>query len=290
LKLKFGDAAARQVSERIGAPTATTATLKATPADRRVDGQLFIVLSDSSMWVFDVDSSAGASSTVLVPDAGAGRFLAAALVASTTFTSFAGPRAVRGVVYANVSNLAAFTVSGNDGLTYVAGERVLLANQTTAAECGIYVVGTVSGTAPLTRADDWAAGLTAINGSVVEVSEGTIWAGSSWKAMNTGSVVINTTDPQFYPRHCKGVATLSSGIKALGSTEGLYLFSTTKSDVQLTLDTPAGTLGTWGYRSAVADRTAGKSGTGALTIRSTVDAGTDQVSDTSTVKWLVTNW
>lgn len=36
-------------------------------------------------------------------------------------------RYVRGVVFANVADLAAFTVAGNDGLTYAAGERVLLA-------------------------------------------------------------------------------------------------------------------------------------------------------------------
>lgn len=93
MKLKYGDAAARQVSGRIGDPTATTTTLKAIPADRRVDGQLFLVLADSSLWAFDADSSASASSTVLVPDAGSGRFLAMGIasfggvyVASKAFT------------------------------------------------------------------------------------------------------------------------------------------------------------------------------------------------------------
>lgn len=83
MKLLYGDRAAREVSERICAPTATTTTLKAIPADRRVDGMVAIVLFDSSLWVFDKDSSAGASSTVLVPDAGSGRWLALGISAFT---------------------------------------------------------------------------------------------------------------------------------------------------------------------------------------------------------------
>lgn len=74
--LKYGEAAAREVSGRIGAQSATTTTLKATPADRRKDGQLFTVDADNSLWIFDLGSSAGASATCLVPDAGSGRFLA----------------------------------------------------------------------------------------------------------------------------------------------------------------------------------------------------------------------
>ncbi len=75
--LKTGDRSARLVSQRIGGPTATTTTLKAIPADLRADGQVFVVLADSSIWIFDADSAAGASATVLVPDAGSGRYLAA---------------------------------------------------------------------------------------------------------------------------------------------------------------------------------------------------------------------
>ena len=62
---------------------------------------------------------------------------------------------VRGASTANVANLASFTVA-NDGITLVAGDRVLLKNQSTVAQNGIYVVGTVGGgTAALTRATDW---------------------------------------------------------------------------------------------------------------------------------------
>lgn len=84
MKLLYGDRAAREVSERIAAATATTTTLKAMPADRRVDGMLVVVLNDYSCWVFEGASVAGASSTVLVPDAGNGRWVAVGISSGVT--------------------------------------------------------------------------------------------------------------------------------------------------------------------------------------------------------------
>jgi hypothetical protein len=74
---RYGDLLARSHRGRIGPPTASTTTIKALPVDHesRIDGATTLVLSDSSLWAFDADSSAGASATVLVPDAGTGRFL-----------------------------------------------------------------------------------------------------------------------------------------------------------------------------------------------------------------------
>ena len=203
----------------------------------------------------------------------------------------AGPRCVRGVVTANVASLSAFTVAGNDGLTYAAGERVLLAGQTTAAQNGIYVVGTVGGgTAALTRATDFAASAAIVNGCVVEVSEGTLWAGSSWKAMCTGAKVVATDDPLFYPRTVKATVTLASGVYALGATEGLYLFSTTKSKVTATYNTPDTITLSVALKCAVADRTAGKSGTAAATVKAVKADASTNTADVSTVDVVVTNW
>lgn len=197
----------------------------------------------------------------------------------------------RGVTFTNHS-LTAFTVATNtDGITYVAGDIVLLANQTTAAQNGLYVVGTVATTAPLTRLATLPTGATYQNGTTVEISEGTIYAGSTWKAMCTGAKVVGTDDPLFYPRVCKGTLTLASGTYTLGSAEGLYLFSTTKSSVQLTLNTAGGTVtSTVGLRAAVASRTAGKSGTGAVIALAIVAAGTINSADNSTVDYLIMNW
>lgn len=76
MKLNYGDAAAIEVSKRIGAPVATMAELKAIPGDRRVDGQTFIVLADDSRWQFDAASAlTGDDVLVATPGSGSGRFL-----------------------------------------------------------------------------------------------------------------------------------------------------------------------------------------------------------------------
>jgi hypothetical protein len=203
----------------------------------------------------------------------------------------AGPRLARGVVTANIADLSAFTVASNDGLTYAAGQRVLLVGQTTAAQNGLYVVGTVGGgTAALTRATDFAAASAIANGCVVEVSEGTLWAGSSWKAMCTGACVVGTDDPLFYPKLIKCAVTLVAGTKTLNSTQGVALFSTTKSVVMVTCNTPNTVTASIGYYAPVASRTAGKVGTGAVIVNALKNDATTNTADVSSVDVLIVNW
>ena len=211
----------------------------------------------------------------------------AGLVAANNAISFRA----RGVVFANVANLLAFTVAANDGLTYAEGEYVLLANQTTGSQNGVYIVGSVSGgVAALTRANFMPDASVLKAGAVVEISEGTLFAGSSWKAMATGTITIGTNDPLFYPRVCKGILTLAAGTYTLGATEGLYLFSTTRSVVSLAQNTPNTTALTTEYCAVSASRVAGKSGTAAVVVRANIAAGTINVADVSTLDWCVTNW
>jgi hypothetical protein len=215
-------------------------------------------------------------------------------------TQVGATRTARGVVYSNVADLAAFTVASDDGITYVAGNRVLLTMQTTTTQNGIYVVGTVgSGTAPLTRATDMPAAAVMPNGMVVEISEGTHYKGSSWKAMSTqaGGWTVGTHNPVFYPRIFKKTVTLAAGTYKIGfgSTatpdEPLFLLSTTDSMVNVTRDTAGGTLtGTVMYACPVTTRVAGLPGVANIVINSVIEAGTIQNQDTSTLSVLITNW
>lgn len=75
-QVNYGDAVARDLSARVAGVFATTAALQALPANRRADGMLAIV-QPAQLWVFNAASAAGASSTVLVPTAGPGRWLGA---------------------------------------------------------------------------------------------------------------------------------------------------------------------------------------------------------------------
>jgi hypothetical protein len=244
-------------------------------------------------------SMSGSASVITLADA-AGLYAATDIeTAFLELKKMAAVRNVRGVVAGNVADLAAFAVTGNaydDGLTYVAGDRVLLVAQTTAAQCGVYVVGTVSTTAPLTRATDMPAGLALPNGAIVEASEGTVFAGSSWKAMATtaGGAIVGTNDPIFYPRNFRKTVTLASGtylIGAGGGAESLFLFSTTKSGVQATRNTAGGTLTlTTHYFCPVSARIAGKAGVGAASVVASVAAGTINTADNSTIDVEVVNW
>src|SRR5262245_40256276 len=95
MKLLYGDRAAREVSGRIGEPTATTTTLVAIPPDRRVDGMVVMVLEDSTPWVFDADSDETPAADILDVDDGDGQWLS--LVAGITATLATDTPAALGV-------------------------------------------------------------------------------------------------------------------------------------------------------------------------------------------------
>lgn len=198
---------------------------------------------------------------------------------------------VRGCVLANVANLAAFAV-GQNGITYAAGDVVLLCNQTTAAENGPYICGTVNTTAPLTRPAWWPTAKVIPVGTVFECGPtNTLLAGSSWKCFCAKGAVVGTDDPAMYPRVVKGTATLIAGTTTIGSSSGLWLKSTTESSVEITRNTAnTSTATTGGYAAPVASRTAGKSGTGAVVIVAQAAAGTTNTNDISTVDYCITNW
>lgn len=58
MKLLFGDRAAQLVSERIGASVATLTVLKQTPANRRVEGQVFHVTMNDTWWHWNDEATA----------------------------------------------------------------------------------------------------------------------------------------------------------------------------------------------------------------------------------------
>jgi hypothetical protein len=197
-------------------------------------------------------------------------------------------RQVRGVVTANVSDLTAFTVASNDGLTYAAGQRILLAGQTTKSQNGPYVVGTVaSTTAPLTRPTDFATASVVPSGLVVEVSEGTLFAQSSWKLTTaaTSGATVGTTSIDFYPRYVGQTVTLSSGTITIANVP---LLSATKSLISINRTTPSTPTSTIQYNPITL--TPGVVGTASIVLNAQVAAGTINASDASVLNVGVTNW
>ncbi len=87
-----------------------------------------------------------------------------------------------------------------DGVTLATGDRVLLKNQTTGAENGVYVVK-ASG-AP-DRAADWAAGAD-VTTFGVRVYSGTANANTVW-AVYAEPAIVGTNDPQMLKHERMGV-------------------------------------------------------------------------------------
>jgi hypothetical protein len=202
-------------------------------------------------------------------------------VRNTIVAALAAYTNVNGVLTAN-SNVALVQAT-MDGVVNVAGDRVLLNGLVaTAADAGIYqVVSVGSGSAPwvLQRAGDWFQGEVIPPAAVVEVSEGTQFSNSSWKATVAGLVTVGTSAPAFYPRVSKFLATMVAG--AVTNNTTAWLLSTTTSQINATINTQAGT--TTFISCPVASRVAGIAGTGAIKVQG---GG----SDTSTVDVVATNW
>lgn len=187
-------------------------------------------------------------------------------------------RSVRGVVITNQANLAAFTVASDDGITYVEGDRVLLANQTTATQDGIYTVGAVGGgTAALTLASDYANASVQPAGLTVNVNEGTVFGGTQWFASLAGAITVGTSSPEFYPRKYVRITTAMAGTPGVKALSAEWILSATRSSATPTVITPGGTNGTL----SIGSLTPGD-GDGSFTVTSTAN-------ETSTLQIVIQN-
>lgn len=132
-------------------------------------------------------------------------------VTTSQFTVFSYARVtnpdrnVRCVIAAN-TNVSA---NGNslvtqDGVTLSAGDRVLLVGQATLAQNGPYVVSAIaSNVYTYSRPGDYATGqVLSGNAPIFEVAEGTLYAGTTWKALGSanGAATVDTTNLTFYPK------------------------------------------------------------------------------------------
>ena len=86
-----------------------------------------------------------------------------------------------------------------------------------AADNGVYIVTTpgTAGTAfILTRAPSFQQGM-AVAGYTVEVSEGTLFGGATFKLTTTGAITLDTTGLAFYPRAMQVAGTLVNATLAM---------------------------------------------------------------------------
>lgn len=99
---------------------------------------------------------------------------------------------VRAATTANGALATAYEAGGVvDGVTLIAGNRILIKNQSTASQNGIYVV---NATGAPTRASDMPAGLLNISaGFSILVRDGTLNSGTIWRLTNGSNPTVGST-------------------------------------------------------------------------------------------------
>lgn len=116
-----------------------------------------------------------------------------------------------------VATTGNITLSGEqtiDGVSAVAGDRVLVKNQTTGSQNGIYLVS-ASGWG---RSSDFDTSAKAALGSFVFVEEGTTLADTGWVLANDGTVTLNTTSLSFTQFSSAGIPLAGNGLSRTGNT------------------------------------------------------------------------
>lgn len=102
-----------------------------------------------------------------------------------------------------------------DGVTLATGDRVLVKNQSSGAENGIY---TVNASGAPTRATDFDSDAEVTPGAFTFVEEGTANADSGWVVTNNGAITVGTTALTFAQFSGAGQITAGNGLTKTGNT------------------------------------------------------------------------
>lgn len=100
-----------------------------------------------------------------------------------------------------------------DGVTLATGDRILIKNQSTASENGIYVVAASGAPTRATDADSGAE----LQGATAYISEGTTNGGTTWTLSTTGSITPGSTSLSFTQFSGASAATAGAGLTATGN-------------------------------------------------------------------------
>lgn len=102
---------------------------------------------------------------------------------------------VRVATTANIANLAGGAPNTLDDVTLAANDRILVKDQSTASQNGLYVVQTLGtgSNGTWVRATDFDTSAEATAGAFVFVTEGTLYADSGWVVSTNDPIVLNTS-------------------------------------------------------------------------------------------------
>jgi len=118
---------------------------------------------------------------------------------------------------ATTANITIATALNNgdtlDGVTLATNDRILVKNQSTGSENGIYVVA-----ASPARATDFDANAEVTGGAFTFVEEGTVNADSGWVVTTNGAITVGTTALSFAQFSGAGQITAGTGLTKTGNT------------------------------------------------------------------------
>lgn len=177
-------------------------------------------------------------------------------IATTAFVQTAVDAARQGLTVkqsCRIATTANITLSGLqtiDGVTLVANDRVLVKNQTAAAENGIYLAQSTA----WTRSADFNASSDIAEGVFAFIEEGTTNGDSGWVMSTDGAISIGTTAISFVQFSGAGQITAGSGLTKTGNQLDVGTASSSRIVVNadnIDLATTGVTGGT--YRSVTVD-------------------------------------
>lgn len=132
--------------------------------------------------------------------------MAKSYVQNSSVTDLDFKQSVRAATTANITLSGTQTV---DGISLSVGNRVLVKNQTTDAQNGIYIVQSSS----WTRSVDAAGNSEITSGLFVFVEEGSVNADTFWHLTTNNPITVDTTSLVFSPLQSGGGGGISDGNK-----------------------------------------------------------------------------
>ena len=206
--------AAANISGTITATTAGTVTTNAQPNITSVGSLTGLTVSNASgvvNFITTSNVSLGAVGNVKITGGSANQYLQTDGAGNVTFATLnAASYQLQPVVAATPTTATAITLSGTqtiDGVAVTVGQRVLVKNQTTQTENGIYVCAAGA----WSRASDFTTGAaTLLGGITVTVINGTDNAGTQWICTNTTSITVGSTAITFTRNNINRILAASS--------------------------------------------------------------------------------
>lgn len=183
IKLLFGDRAAQLVSERVGAPVASLTVLKQTPANRRVDNQVFHVADDDTWWFWNDEATCSGDDVLAVTpndSPSTGRFMrmpGMAMLAVTFYATTPSGTALVTVPSNTILQLHDFGVKVSRIFTGAAGAVVGLSSSNLVGHTGVFnLIGSCVQTT-LNQAFSATAAGTGVSFQMAPVASGSAYAG-----------------------------------------------------------------------------------------------------------------